>query len=100
MTASDDTHVEYDADSGTYRTSYDPDTESPSVRLIESVAAIKDVSPTALEQLDKSVDPDALDAVFGPTRNAPGNHGSVSFVYEGLTVVVHSDGEIEFREQV
>lgn len=100
MTTPNDTDVEYDTDSGTYRTFYDPDAESPSIRIAEAVATIKEADPTALDQLDAAVDPDALDAVFGPTRESPGNHGSVSFVYEGLTVTVHSDGEIELRERV
>lgn len=96
----DDRNVEYEVENGTYRTSYDPSSESPSVRLLEAVGAIRDEDPTDLDPLDAYVDPDALDAVFEPTRFSPGSHGSLSFVYEGLLVVVHSDGEIELREEV
>lgn len=100
MSSPEDSDVEHDEDSGTYRTSYEPGVESPSVRLLEAVADIKDVDPTDLDQLDKYVDPDAVDAVFEPTRGRRGTHGSLSFVYEGLLIIVHSDGEIEFRERV
>lgn len=95
----EDTDVEYDAEGGTYRTSYDPECENPSVRLLEAVAAIKGTDPTRLDQLDDYLDPDALDAVFEPTRTHRGTHGSLSFVYEGLLIIVHSDGEIELRDR-
>lgn len=97
---SDDTDVEYDAASGTYRATYAVDGDSPSVRVLEAVAAVRETEPTQLAPLDEYVEPDALDAVFTPTRSTPGTHGSLSFGYEGLLVVVHSDGEIELREQV
>jgi len=95
----DDHDVEYDADSGTYRTTYDIDTGSPSVRLLETVAAIRDTDATELAPLDQYIDPDALNAIFEPTQSTAGTHGSLSFGYEGLLVIVHSDGEIELREQ-
>ncbi|AQL42056.1 hypothetical protein BV210_04695 [Halorientalis sp. IM1011] len=100
MTVPDDREVEYDAETGTYRTSYDPATQSPSIRVLEAVGAVRDAEPTALDPLDQYVDPDALDHVFDPTAEKSGTHGSLSFNYEGLLVVVHSDGEIELREQV
>lgn len=96
----DDRDVEYDFDNGTYRISYDPASESPSVQVLEAIGAIRNEDPTDLAPLDGYVDPDALDAIFEPTHSSPGSHGSLSFVYEGLQVVVHSDGEIEFREAV
>ncbi len=100
MTPSDDREVRYDAETGTYRTSYDPSTENPSIRVLEAVGTIRDAEPTMLDPLDEYVDPDALDHVFRPTTERAGVHGSLSFNYEGLLVVVHSDGEIELREQV
>jgi hypothetical protein len=100
MTSPEDSEVAYDAGTGTYRTSYDTATENPSIRGLEAVGAVRDAEPTALEPLDEYVDPDALDHVFGPTTDQSGVHGSLSFNYEGLLVVVHSDGEIELREQV
>lgn len=96
----DDSDVEYDDESGTYHTTYDPSEESPAVRVVSTVAAITGTGTTDLDQLDWYVDPDALDAVFAPTRDRAGAHGSLSFVYEGYQVVVHSDGEIELRERV
>jgi hypothetical protein len=96
----DDRDVDYHADRGTYRTSYDPETESLSIRLLETVAAVTGVEPTALDPLDEYIDPDALDAIFEPLQSRAQAHGSLSFDYEGLLVIVHSDGEIELRESV
>lgn len=100
MTTSDDREVEYDAETGTYRASYDPSTESPSICVLEAVGVARDTEPTALDPLDEYVDPDALDHVFDPTTRKSGVHGSLSFNYEGLLVVVHSDGEVELREGI
>lgn len=96
----DDADIEYDDATGTYRTTYDSSVESPSISVLEAVAAIRDTDPTALEPLDQYIDPDALNVIFEPTRVKQGTHGSLSFGYEGLLIVVHSDGEIELREQV
>ena len=91
--------LEYDADSGIYRTTYDLTKASPSVRVLEAVAAIRNTDPTELAPLDEYIDPDALNAIFEPTKRKAGTHGSLSFGYEGLLIITHSDGEIELREQ-
>ena len=96
----DDSNIEYDADSGTYHVTYDPREESPGIHIVAAIAAITDTDTVDLDQLDRHVDADALEAIFEPTRDRRGNHGSLSFAYEGFQVVVHSDGEIELREQV
>lgn len=96
----DNGDIEYDADSGIYRTTYDSAAESPSVRVLEAVAAIRNNDPTDLAPLDEYIDPDALNAIFEPTAAKAGTHGSLSFSYEGLLVIIHSDGEVELREQV
>jgi len=98
MPPSNNEDVKYDAESGTYRTFYDPTDENVSIRVLQAVGSIRDVDPTDLEPLDEFVDPDALDSVFTPMQAREGVHGSLSFNYEGLLVLVHSDGEIELRE--
>lgn len=95
----EDRAVEYDDASGTYHATFDIDTESPSVRLLEAVAAVRNEDPTELDPLDNYVDPDALNVIFEPMQSQSGSHGSFSFAYEGLLVLLHSDGEIELREQ-
>jgi hypothetical protein len=100
MTASDDDReIEYDDETDTYWLSYDVNGEKPGVRLLEAVASIKDADPTELDPLDQYVDADALNAIFRPTQGMPDAHGSLSITYEGLLIVVHSDGKIELREQ-
>ena len=95
----DDVDLDYDEESGSYRTRYADNWENPSVRVLEAVAAIRNTDPTDLDPLDEYVDPDALNAVFQPTRANPGTHGSLSFGYEDLSITVHSDGDVELREQ-
>ncbi|WP_092695578.1 HalOD1 output domain-containing protein [Halorientalis regularis] len=100
MTAPDDREATSDAETGTYRISHDPTTQNPSIPILEAVATVSDAEPTALDPLDEYADPDALGHVLGPTTEQSGVHGSLSFNSEELLVVVHSDGEIELREQV
>ncbi len=92
--------IEYDAESGIYRTTYDIARESLSVRVLEAVAAIRNTDPTDLDPLDEYIDPDSLNSIFEPTATKSGTHGSLSFAYEGLLVIIHSDGEVELREEV
>jgi len=96
----DDNDLEYDADSDTYRTTYEVGRENLSVRILEAVGAIRDTDPTELEPLDTVIKPDSLNDVFEPTQEKEGAHGSISFTYEGLLIIAHSDGEIELRESV
>jgi len=95
----DDDDIEHDPNSGTYRTHFDPSSGSPSVRMLDAIGTIRDEDPIDLPPLDAYVDPDALDAVFEPIRDAPDAHGSVTFEYDGTVVVVHSDGRIEFEAE-
>jgi predicted RNA-binding protein with PUA-like domain len=95
----EDEDIEYDAESGTYRSYYDPESENPSLQVLEAVAAVRNVDPTDLDPLDRYIDPDALNAIFVPTYQMAGTHASISFGYEDLLVIVHSDGEVELREQ-
>jgi hypothetical protein len=67
---------------------------SPSVSVIESVAAREGVDPMELEvPLLEVIDPDALDALVrtgNDERNRPPIQ--VSFTYHGYNVIVTSDG--------
>ncbi len=70
----------------------------PSVELctqiVEAVAQVKDVDPLSLAPLRDSVDTDALDRLFDSQ-----NQGlQVTFEYEGYTVTVQGDRQIDLAE--
>jgi len=75
--------------------------------VVEAVAEAADIAPmpgaaadgdAALEPLYDAVDPEALDAVFGPLRSdaAPAG-GKITFSYAGCEVTAGSDGRITVR---
>jgi hypothetical protein len=67
--------------------------DSPSVAVIEAVAAATDRGPTDLPQLQRHLDGDALDALLDGTKPASGGV-RVSFSYAGVDVAVDSDGNV------
>lgn len=65
--------------------------------ILETVAEAEGVQPTQLTvPLFKSVDPDALEALFANQNNTTGR---VTFDYHGYTVTVRSDGTIDLLEK-
>lgn len=84
------------ADDEAYQTEFDPTTDSISEELIKAVATLNDADPTELALLSDFVDPEALDALFGP-RAAAGpreTNGHVLFKYDAYHVKVDSSGQI------
>ncbi|WP_435176867.1 HalOD1 output domain-containing protein [Halorussus sp. AFM4] len=63
--------------------------------VVETVAALEDVAETELPILADSVDPGALDRLFGPRFDGDRRavEGRVEFEYAGYRVAVASDGE-------
>ncbi len=70
-------------------------TDSLGVRVVEAVAAARDVSVEGLSPLYYTIEPDALDTLFPSTGDGVESTGCVRFQYEGCTVVVTSDGTVE-----
>ena len=68
--------------------------ESVSNVVVEAVSEARGVEMTELSPLTRTVDCDALDALY----ETLGADGSVSFVYEGLDVVVSGSGVVTVRE--
>ncbi len=70
-----------------------------SIAVIEAVAEFEGISPTDVRPvLYELVDPDALDALFGPTRcGTPRAEGHVAFDYSEHDVTVYSDGRVEIE---
>lgn len=81
--------VTYDEATGAYRV--DRDTGEPlSTNVVLSVAAIEGVQPTHLPPLANTIDPDALDSLFGCSNDA-----ILSFSYAGYRVTLDAIGSLE-----
>lgn len=73
-----------------YRTSFDTGTDSVSIAVISTVAAITNTPEEELPPLYTIVDPDALETLV-----QSGAVIDISFIYHGHAVTVHGDGDIE-----
>lgn len=78
------------------RTNHDFGEQRPSRAVVTTVATVEETGPIELAPLGNVIDPDALDAMFGPRENATFD-GRVSFDYCGYEVSVHAGGEVTVR---
>lgn len=65
------------------------DERPASARVVEALALATGTDPLEIEPLYRSVDPDALDALF-----RTGDAGWVRFTHHGHEVTVHADGHV------
>lgn len=88
--------IGYDRRTGAYYATYDPTGgDSPVVDVVRAVSAIAGVPPCELEPLHEHVDPDALNALFGPHRCDASPPGvEICFTFHGHLVVVDGAGGI------
>ncbi|ELY36495.1 HalOD1 output domain-containing protein [Natronorubrum tibetense] len=63
---------------------------SPSVTetIVDAVSEAEDCDPLTLPPLWNVIDPEALDALFEPTRGGQPRAGRVSFAYVGYEITV------------
>ncbi|WP_440772141.1 HalOD1 output domain-containing protein [Natronorubrum sp. DTA28] len=61
--------------------------------IVDAVSEAEDCDPLTLPPLWNVIDPEALDALFEPTRGGRPRTGRVSFVYAGYEITVDSTGE-------
>ncbi|MDS0473853.1 HalOD1 output domain-containing protein [Natrinema sp. 1APR25-10V2] len=62
--------------------------QSISVAVVTAVARRRGADPTDLPPLYEWIDPDALDALFSPTRRGGSRDGRLEFTYDGHEVAV------------
>jgi hypothetical protein len=65
------------------------DEQTPSVAVVDAVAALTDTEPTDCPPLYDRVNPDAVDALF-----ADRDGGQFTFEYHECQVTVHGDTEV------
>lgn len=69
--------------------------EPPSETIVRALAAINGVEPEELQLLYESIDPEALDTLFGtPVVGQEEENLVIEFVVSGHRVIVKSDGNI------
>ncbi|WP_227355882.1 HalOD1 output domain-containing protein [Haladaptatus salinisoli] len=95
--SNDENHDQSDHD--THRTEFDPSTDSASEELITAIATLNDADPAELALLAEFVDPEALDALFGPQMDGTPRDttGHVVFNYDAYHVRIDSNGKISLR---
>lgn len=97
-TGNDDHRSRYDSDTHTYRMCFDWTSEARlSTLLIDTIAAVTNTPATEIGPLYKTVNPDAIEQLFGPTNASQRRHarGRLTFALNEQPVTVHSDGLIE-----
>lgn len=76
--------VEYEAE----------DHQSPSMAVVEAVAAAEGVPPTEIEPVSRAVDPEAVDRLFDGDRPAAERARTLAFATDDWNVFVRGDGAI------
>ena len=63
--------------------------------IVDLVADLEGVDPSELSPpLYSAIDPEALDALFGPSADGLATEGGVQFQYRGYEIRVRGDGEV------
>ena len=87
--------ISYDSEDETYRARFDADAVSPSMAIIETMAAVRETTPTELDPLVETVDPMALDRLVKGNGATDGR--ILEFRYLDHTVTVRARGIVEIR---
>jgi len=78
--------------SESYTSTFDCEDDSPSIRVVETVAAALEADPADVGPLYETIDPDALDALLEAPEQF--QDGCVRFRFEGCAVTVDAEGWI------
>ena len=70
----------------------------PGSAVVRAVASAEGCDPRELDPLARSIDPDAIDALFDPPTEVSARERRLEFRYEGYRVAVTGDGRIELAE--
>lgn len=89
--------VDFEPETGTYRTTFDGEDVTPSTAVVETVAAVRGVDPMELDPLYEVVDPQALDRLVAPRPPRRTGDCTVVFTYFDHEVTVRSPGIVRVR---
>ncbi len=91
--------LDYDVDTGTYRSSFDASVDTPSLVVISAIAAVTGVAITDLDPLHQVIDPDSLDKLWHSSTLTTRDESRVSFTFTGYDVTLSRDGLLSIRRQ-
>lgn len=77
-----------------FHVTFDPEIESIAGVVTRSVAAIQNSEPHELDPIYDAVDSEALDDLIAAADDEQSGVDEVEFVYEGLEVMIESDGDL------
>ena len=97
VAAKDETPIEYDANSETYRFDNERAKEPVSVAVVRAVSAVVETPIADLDPLYEAINPDALNLLYEPRHDGALRRGGgkTSFTFNGCDVTVHAHGEVE-----
>lgn len=87
--------LDYNANTGTYRTTFSIHDTQPSTAVLQAIARLEDVEPTALDSLHPTVDPDALNRLMLSGLRGQDGDVRVSVSIGGYRATIHSYGIIK-----
>ncbi|WP_436926702.1 HalOD1 output domain-containing protein [Halosimplex amylolyticum] len=87
--------VEFDSETGEYRVRWDPEQNSPTVAVVETIAAAEGTDPTSLDSLAEEIDLDSLEQLITPPNSDSDVH--VQFQIRDYRVTVDSGGLVTLR---
>lgn len=73
--------------------------ESVSEKVVDAIAEYEGEDTDTLPPLENSINPTALDTVFGSTSDDACKAGCITFSYFGYTVLVQSTGQIIIKKR-
>ena len=76
---------------------FDPTSESVVETIVAAVSSIRDVEPTGLPPLGRSIDLALLERLTDPAVTERVESGHVTFPYADVTVTVDLDGHLRFE---
>lgn len=93
--------LDFDPESGTYRTTYGYPSEPPSTAVALALMELTGKDASAFDPLYEaaSVDPDALDDLFRPTSGDDDRDAVVVFTYHDYEIRVRDFGRIVIRSR-
>ena len=91
--------LDYDVDTGTYRTSFDANVDTPSLAVISAIAAVTGVAITDPDPLHRVIDPDALDKLWHSSKATTRDSSRVSFTFTGYDVSLSRDGLLSIQRE-
>jgi hypothetical protein len=87
-------------ESTVYDGSFDPQNDSVSEAVLVAVGSLIETHPADLPHLSEYIDPEALDALFGPRLSGPPRRGDgrIVFTYLEFVVCVCSSGSLVIND--